>query len=60
MSVCIACLDTGHVCENHSNRQWPDVCDCGAGMPCLLCTTSVPQDGTHSILDNFIPRARKH
>ena len=57
---CPACNNTGHVCENHPDRQWPDKCDCGAGMPCPLCTTPVPQDGTHSIFDNFIPRAAKH
>jgi len=30
---CAKC-DDGWVCENHSDRGWPSVCDCGAGMPC--------------------------
>lgn len=66
MAKCSSCDDTGYVCENHPNRPWkpmsihPKACDCGAGMPCPDCTTPVPQDGTHSITDNFVPRAAKH
>lgn len=65
MAMCDVCQDTGHVCENHPLRPWAGIsdasfaCDCGAGMPCPYCTTPVPQDGTRSITDNFIPRARK-
>lgn len=66
MMECIHCDDTGHVCENHPDRPWMPMslaetaCDCGAGMPCPHCCTPVPQDGTHSISECFIPRARKH
>lgn len=30
---CPSCT-AGWVCENHPDRSWPDVCSCGAGMPC--------------------------
>jgi hypothetical protein len=66
MAYCQSCDNTGHVCENHPRRPWAavsgrdDACDCGAGMPCPKCTTPVPQDGTHRITENFIPRAEKH
>lgn len=26
--------DEGWVCENHADKAWPSVCDCGPGMPC--------------------------
>lgn len=52
---CAACLDEGHVCENHPGRAWPDVCDCGAGMPCPACCSPIPQDGTRSIAEAFVP-----
>lgn len=58
---CKACLDTGHVCENHPGRPWDgvvahaDACGCGAGMPCPACCILLPQNGVHSILENFIP-----
>ena len=55
------CQGTGHVCENHPSKVWggihPDGCDCGAGMPCPYCCRPVPQDGTHSIAEAFIPSA---
>lgn len=63
---CETCDDTGHVCENHTSRPWgalsgaASACECGAGAPCPECTTPVPQDGTHSITENFIPRNAKH
>ncbi len=28
---------TGWVCESHPDKSWPDVCQCGPGMPCLDC-----------------------
>lgn len=31
---CPTCAGEGWVCENHPDRSWPSVCDCGAGMPC--------------------------
>lgn len=63
--ICPNCLNTGHVCENHSDRPWdgvdldddPRACHCGgAGMPCPTCCDEIPQDGTHSIRDAFTPR----
>jgi hypothetical protein len=66
MAKCDTCDDTGHVCENHLSLPWagvsgaPNACECGAGMPCPACTTPVPEDGTHSITECFIPRAAKH
>jgi len=58
---CVACLDTGHVCENHPDMPWPGIapveeCCGGAGMPCLVCCDPIPMDGTHSILEAFTPR----
>ena len=32
--ACANCAGTGWVCENHPDRSWPQMCDCGAGMPC--------------------------
>ena len=34
---CKRCGDTEWVCENHNDKPWPDVCDCGAGAPCPNC-----------------------
>lgn len=58
--TCPACLDTGYVCEEHPGVPWGGFaatqCPCGApGMPCMLCCTPVPQDGRHSIAENFVP-----
>jgi hypothetical protein len=60
--VCPACLNGGHVCENHPDRPWagvandPRACDCGAGVPCPVCCDPVPMDGTLSIAEAFTPR----
>jgi hypothetical protein len=34
---CPNCGGERWVCENHAECAWPDVCDCGAGMPCPAC-----------------------
>ncbi len=38
---CVKCTgagnDIGWVCESHPDKSWPDVCQCGPGMPCLEC-----------------------
>ena len=50
------------VCENHPYEQWPSGCECGAGMPCPMCTRQVKEDGTHSIAECFVsmkPQTRK-
>lgn len=52
---CLTCDDTGHVCENHPDKQWPDDCECGAGMPCPNCCDPIPQDGLHDIEEAFRP-----
>lgn len=35
--VCPNCKGELWVCENHSDKAWPDECECGAGAPCPLC-----------------------
>lgn len=35
--TCRNCGGDEWVCENHSDRGWPSVCDCGAGAPCPVC-----------------------
>lgn len=32
---CANCDGSGWVCENHPECPWPEVCECGAGMPCV-------------------------
>ncbi len=64
MIVCSYCAGSGYVCENHPQLPWDGVvedgCHCGgAGMPCLVCCAPVPQDGTHSIVEAFVPRELK-
>ncbi len=37
---CPACAGTRWVCENHPHLSWRKLqpgCECGAGMPCLVC-----------------------
>ncbi len=41
---CAVCRNCRWVCENHPDRAWPDVCDCGAGAPCPVCN---PCDRDH-------------
>lgn len=63
MVNCETCLDTGMVCENHSNRPWETLeagtrwstCCGGAGMPCPKCCSEIPQDGSTSITQAFVP-----
>lgn len=58
---CSNCRDTGHVCENHPEKPWAGLadgdtaCECGAGMPCPSCCSPIPQDGTTSITQAFVP-----
>jgi hypothetical protein len=40
--ACASCNGERWVCENHPDREWPDVCDCGAGMPCPACNAGSP------------------
>lgn len=59
-AVCPACLDTGHVCENHPDHPWAELaggveCCGGAGMPCPRCCSPIPMDGTTSIVVAFTP-----
>jgi hypothetical protein len=35
IAACSICKGTGWVCENHRDRSWPDVCECGPGAPCV-------------------------
>jgi hypothetical protein len=58
--ICSSCSDSGYVCENHPDRPWgylvADGCECGAaGMPCPECCSPIPEDGTHSIVEAFVP-----
>jgi hypothetical protein len=54
---CVACLDTGHVCENHPHLPWehPEGCGCGAGMPCPACCSPIPEDGAQLVGLAFVP-----
>ena len=68
---CGSCRDTGYVCETHPDRWWGGLCcntaalhgltcehgacGCGAGMPCPVCCSPIPQDGTHPIAEAFTP-----
>ena len=59
---CVHCLDTGHVCEDHPGYPWTGLAgpveghDCGAaGMPCGYCCSEIPEDGSRSIVEAFIP-----
>lgn len=52
---CGVCGGDGIVCENHPHKSWDHLgCECGAGMPCQVCTKPVLQDGTHSISECFV------
>ncbi len=57
---CPVCLDSGYMCENHQNYPWDVVVEghrpCGgAGMPCRVCCSPIPEDGTNSIVEAFVP-----
>lgn len=60
---CAYCLDQGHVCEDHPSYPWEGIwgqveyhpVHGGVGMPCLACCSPIPEDGTHSIGEAFIP-----
>ena len=61
--VCPHCLDEGHVCEEHPDFPWEVKVEGhdgtapghGAGMPCPYCCSPIPEDGTHSITEAFVP-----
>lgn len=61
--VCPQCLDDGHVCEDHPEFPWEGLHGTveghaehgGAGMPCPYCCSPVPEDGTVSIAEAFVP-----
>jgi len=71
----LCCNDTGHACENHPDRPWGGMCcdgpasgvlcehgacHCGgAGMPCPVCCSPVPEDGAISITAAFVPDWRR-
>ena len=40
--MCPTCSGEFWVCENHADRGWPSVCECGAGMPCPTCNPETP------------------
>lgn len=60
---CLHCLDEGSVCENHPDFPWEGEWGAveghaehgGAGMPCPHCCSPIPQDGTRSIAEAFVP-----
>ena len=37
MSDCANCNGLAGVCENHADRAWPDVCECGADIFLVGC-----------------------
>lgn len=62
--TCPTCEDTGHVCENHPERAWAGLvggpaCCGGAGMPCPACCSPVPEDGSQSAVEAFIPDGQR-
>lgn len=36
--LCENCHGERWVCENHRDKGWPSVCECGAGAPCPVCS----------------------
>lgn len=44
--TCHCCKDVRLVCEWHPDKSWPDECDCGAGMPCPVCTPATTRRTT--------------
>ena len=62
---CLHCLDEGYVCEEHPDYPWGtkveghDGTGHGAGMPCLLCCSPIPEDGTCSITLAFTPDRKR-
>jgi hypothetical protein len=40
-------------CENHRDRSWPDVCECGAGAPCV-CTIHGFEEGNEPDVSKII------
>lgn len=64
---CLHCLDTGHACESHPEYPWADLygvveghANCGAAaMPCGFCCSPIPEDGSTSIVEAFIPDWRR-
>jgi hypothetical protein len=40
MSACPNCGGERWVCENHTDKAWPDECECGAGAPCPACNSA--------------------
>lgn len=61
--ACAHCRDEGHVCEDHPDQPWEGTFGPvdghpehgGAGMPCPVCCSPIPQDGSRSIGDAFVP-----
>lgn len=64
---CPACLDEGHVCEDHPDKPWEGIWGTveghrehgGVGMPCPRCCPDITQDGTASITAAFVPGWRR-
>lgn len=64
---CRHCRDGGSVCESHPEFPWEGEYGSaeghaehgGAGMPCPHCCSPIPQDGTHSIAEAFVPDWRR-
>jgi len=60
---CPHCLDDGHVCEDHPEFPWEGLHGTveghaehgGIGMPCPYCCSPIPEDGTRSITEAFVP-----
>ena len=56
---CQRCGDTEWVCENHIDKPWPDVCDCGAGAPCPNCNELASDYAKAMVLHDAIAKSRK-
>lgn len=45
--ICEICKGELWVCENHTDKAWPDECDCGgAGQPCECNETAEMPPGS--------------
>ncbi len=64
---CPACVDDGIVCEDHPDKPWEGIHGSveghaehgGVGMPCPACCSPLAEDGTHPIVEAFIPEWRR-
>lgn len=52
--ACGRCNGERWVCENHKDRPWPSVCDCGAGAPCPDCNPGALDEADQALRDALV------